>query len=302
MAFSRAAGYNNLPTGAFTPVIYSQKVLKFLRTKAVVEDITNTDYAGEIQNFGDTVKVIKEPTVSVSAYVRGQVLNTQDLYDEETTMVIDKANYFQFRVDDLEERQSHINWEPLATSAAAYKLRDTYDAEVLTYMLTQPQSANILYTNAAPADLGFGTSEVDPVNAIAELARVMDEANVPYENRWLVARPKFFEQLAQSSSKVMDMSVVGSGESQLRNGMWHARPVHGFKMYVSNNLPNPSGSNATHYILAGHASSTATASQIAKTETIRDPDTFGDKVRGLHVYGRKTFRPECLALSYIKID
>lgn len=302
MAFSRAAGYQNLPTGAFTPVIYSQKVLKFLRKKAVVEDITNTDYAGEISNFGDTVKVIKEPTVSVSSYVRGQVLNTQDLYDDETSLIIDKANYFQFRVDDLEERQSHINWEPLATSAAAYALRDAYDIEVLTYMIGQVSSSNVVNSNGTPADVGFGTSEEDPVNSIAALAKKLDEANVPHENRWLVARPAFYEQLAQSNSKVMDMSVIGSGESQLRNGMWASRPVHGFKMYISNNIPNPSGSQATHYIFAGHASSTCTASQISKTETIRDPDTFADKVRGLHVYGRKVFRPECLALSYIKID
>ncbi len=57
----------------------SQKVLKFFRRASVVEDITNTDYAGEIENFGDTVKIIKEPTVSVAAYQRGSVVNPQDL-------------------------------------------------------------------------------------------------------------------------------------------------------------------------------------------------------------------------------
>lgn len=53
MAFVRAAGYSNLPNGVFVPVIYSQKVLKFFRKTSVVEDITNTDYFGEIENFGD---------------------------------------------------------------------------------------------------------------------------------------------------------------------------------------------------------------------------------------------------------
>ena len=41
MAFPASAGYGNLPSGNFTPVIYSQKVLKFLRRTSVVEDITN---------------------------------------------------------------------------------------------------------------------------------------------------------------------------------------------------------------------------------------------------------------------
>ena len=58
MAFGSSTGYNNLAQGNFTPQIFSQKVQKFFRRASVVEDITNTDYAGEIENFGDTVKII----------------------------------------------------------------------------------------------------------------------------------------------------------------------------------------------------------------------------------------------------
>ena len=61
MAVSRSSGYGNLPNDNFIPQIFSQKVQKFFRRASVVEDITNTDYAGEIENFGDTVKIIKEP-------------------------------------------------------------------------------------------------------------------------------------------------------------------------------------------------------------------------------------------------
>ena len=38
----------------------------------------------------------------------------------------------------------------------------------------------------------------------------------------------------------------------------------------------------------------ATADQINKTETYRDPDSFADIVRGMHLYGRKILRPEGL--------
>ena len=51
MAIAKGAGYTNLPSGNWLPVIYSQKVQKFFRTASVVEDITNTDYAGEIENY-----------------------------------------------------------------------------------------------------------------------------------------------------------------------------------------------------------------------------------------------------------
>jgi len=61
MAFSTAPGYNNLPNGNFSPVIYSKQVQLAFRKSSVVEDITNSDYFGEIANMGDSVKIIKEP-------------------------------------------------------------------------------------------------------------------------------------------------------------------------------------------------------------------------------------------------
>ena len=138
MAFNSASGHNNLPSGNFTPEIFSQKVLKFFRRASVAEDITNTDYAGEIENFGDTVRIIKEPTITVSSYARGSVVNPQDLADDQITMVVDQANAFAFKIDDIEERQSHVNFEALATSSGAYSLKRKYDAVVLDQIATAP--------------------------------------------------------------------------------------------------------------------------------------------------------------------
>ena len=123
MAFNSAAGYGNLPSGNFTPQIFSQKVLKFFRRASVAEDITNTDYFGEIENFGDTVNIIKEPTISVSSYTRGSVVNTQNLADDQITLTVDQANAFSFKIDDIEERHSHVNFEALATSSGAFSLK-----------------------------------------------------------------------------------------------------------------------------------------------------------------------------------
>lgn len=53
MAFPTSSGYGSLPNGAWSPIIFSQKALKKFRKVSVVEAITNTDYAGEIENYGD---------------------------------------------------------------------------------------------------------------------------------------------------------------------------------------------------------------------------------------------------------
>lgn len=141
MAFQTAAGYGNLPNGNFSSVIYSKKVQTAFRKTTVVGDITNSDYFGEIANQGDTVRILKEPEIQVNSYARGTNITAQDLDDEDFQLVIDKANYFAFKLDDLEEHFSHVDYMSLAASRAAYKLADQYDQEVLAYLSGYTQSA-----------------------------------------------------------------------------------------------------------------------------------------------------------------
>ena len=299
MAISKAAGYDNLPSGNFLPIIYSQKVQKFFRTASVVEDITNTDYAGEIENFGDTVNIIKEPTITVSSYTRGGQINIQNLADDQLQLTVDQANAFAFKVDDIEERQSHINFEALATSSGAYALKDSYDENVIAAMFSG--AGTTVGSDGSGTDTGFGSSETDPTDILANSAKRLHAADVPTDNRWFLGTPEFYEQLGQASAKLMDASVTGDGTSPLRNGSVLEGQVNGFRLYMTNNFAASSTSNYFK-VMFGHMSSTATANQIAKTEVVRDPDSFADIVRGLHIFGRKVLRTEALIARHLLID
>ena len=158
MAFQTAGGYSNLPNGNFSSVIYSKKVQLAFRKATVTGDITNSDF-GEISAQGDTVKIIKEPEISVSSYARGTQVSAQDLDDEDFSLVIDKANYFAFKIDDIEEAHSHVNFMDLATNRAAYRLADQHDQEVLGYLSGFKQSS--LHSQADTAnDVVNGTKAV----------------------------------------------------------------------------------------------------------------------------------------------
>jgi hypothetical protein len=352
MAFTTATGWGNLPNGNFSSVIYSKKVQLAFRKKTVVSDITNSDYFGEISAQGDTVRIIKEPEISVSTYARGTQIAAQDLDDEDFSLVVDKANYFAFKIDDIEEAHSHVNFMDLATNRAAYRLADQYDQEVLGYLSGYAQSAlhanadtvnttvngtkavstagsdellasmklnkgdfgNITITGAddhsipvaarLPGATALPTAYVSPVMLINRMGRLLDQQNVDRENRWLVIDPVMMEVLADEDSRFLNGDFGQSGA--LRNGLvinnWN-----GFRVYVSNNLPSVGTGPATtgtanqntNYgvIVAGHDSAVATAEQINKTETYRDPDSFADIVRGMHLYGRKILRPEALTVA-----
>ena len=349
MAFAKASGYTNLNNGNFSPVIYSKKVQLSFRKTTVVGDISNSDYFGEISGQGDTVRIMKEPEISVSALQRGTTISTQDLVDTDFQLVVDKSNYFAFKLDDIEEAHSHINFMQLAVDRAAYRLADQYDQEVLGYLAGYKQSA--LHANAAavndqvngtkadstagsdellaghklkkgdfgnittssagdhaiplaarlPGATALPTATASPAMVVARMARILDQKQVDKDGRWIVVDPVFMEILRDEDSRFMNADFGDSGG--LRNGLV-LNNFHGFRVYQSSNLPSvgtgagttgTANQNANYGVIcAGHSSAVATAEQLNKVETYRDPDSFSDVCRGMHLYGRKILRPEAL--------
>ena len=298
----------------FLPSVYSKKVLNFFRKASVVEAITNTDYAGELTAFGDSVKIVTEPSITVYQYERGADVTQTKLTDAETTLVVDTANAFKFKVDDIEANMSHVNWREVASSSAAYALRDAFDEGVIAVMFAGVSASSpnhILgsdnatdlaagtYDGTGNLDIGFAASEHDPLDVLSRMARLLDEQSIPEEGRWFLASPDFYEVLASTSSKLLSVDY-NAGQGSIRNGLVSSGKLRGFNMYKTNNIA--STSNAAGKCIAGHMSACATAQTITSTEVIRDPDSFGDIVRGLHVYGAKVLRDDALVSAFYGID
>jgi hypothetical protein len=275
MAFAKAGGYTNLNSGNFSPIIYSKLVQKAFRKSSVVEDVTNTDYASEIANMGDSVKIIKEPDITINSYARGTQLATQDLTDADFTMVIDQANYFQFAIDDIEEAHSHVNFMDLATDRAGYRLRDTFDSEVLGYMAgwaggagswarrtaangTKADStagadellnANQLdITNFGGSDIG-GDGEVTSIpiaagggaGGITSPLAVMNRIARQMDQANVdtdgrwIVVDSVFAEILMDEDSKLINADFGGGD-EMRNGRMPGT-IRGFRVYKSNNLP-----------------------------------------------------------------
>ena len=349
MAIALASGKTGFD-GNFSPIIYSKQAQIALRKAAVANAITNNSYFGEIANQGDVVRIQKEPDVTVNALERKTAISVQDLDDSDFQLTIDKANYFAFKMDDIEDQFASVDFVSLAADRAAYKMADAMDADLLSYMSGYDSSGALITTvsgtaqhptannlngeflkanqldatdmgqlgSADSASTAYATGDsiplaarlpgattlssdvVSPLTVVARMARVMDVANVDSRGRWLVVDPVFMEILKDEDSRLLNSDYGGSG---LQNGL-AVNNLHGFRVYVSNNLPakgtgaGTSGSLAqdANYgvILGGQEDAVASAEQISKVENYRDPDSFADIVRGMHLYGRKILRPQAL--------
>ena len=343
MAITSASGGFN---GNFSPIIYSKQAQIALRRAAVTNAITNNSYFGEIANQGDTVRIQKEPDVTVNALQRHTGISVEKLDDSDFSLTIDKANYFAFKMDDIEEQFANVDFTSLAADRAAYKMADAMDADVLSYLSGHTSAGAFITTSSGDAqhptagnltgelltanhldatDFGnltisgtatagdsvplaprlpgataLSATTVSPLTVLARMARKMDTQNVDARGRWVVLDPVFVEMLKDEDSRMLNGDFGGAG---LQNGLV-LNNIHGFRVYVSNSLPakgtgaGTSGTTAqdANYgvIVAGQDDAVASAEQINKVENYRDPDSFADIVRGMHLYGRKILRPEAL--------
>jgi hypothetical protein len=154
-----------------------------------------------------------------------------------------------------------------------------------------------------PGAQSRGTTTASPLQLIARMARQLDTQTVDSRGRYLVVDPIFMEMLKDEDSRLLNSDFGGSG---LQNGLV-ANNIHGFRVHVSNNLPTDgtgpgtagAGAQDDNFgiILAGQEEAVATAEQINKVENYRDPDSFADIVRGMHLYGRKILRPQALVTA-----
>ena len=336
--------------GNFSPIMYSKQAQIALRKASVISAITNNSYFGEIANQGDVVRIQKEPDVTVNALERKTAITVQDLDDSDFQLTIDKANYFAFKMDDIEDQFSHVDFVSMAADRAAYKMADSIDVDVLRYMsgtlasgqystavsgtaqhptgseingeflkvnqLDMSDMTNITTSASSgtsgdsiplaprlPGATSKGTTTASPLQLIARMARQLDTGNVDSRGRYLVVDPIFMEMLKDEDSRLLNSDFGGAG---LQNGLV-AGNIHGFRVHVSNNLPTdgtgPGTSGTTAQddnfgvILAGQEEAVATAEQINKVENYRDPDSFADIVRGMHLYGRKILRPQGLVTA-----
>jgi hypothetical protein len=243
--------------------------------------IANTNWEGEIKGQGSKVQIRVRPTISVGDYSVNSNVTYQSLQDDKIELLIDKAKYFAFKLDDVDAAQSDIAILNEATQDAAIQMKIAVETQVF----------GSVYADATNSLSTLTMDKTNVLDWIIDAEVKLDEDNVPTNNRFVIIPPKAAGYIQKSDLK--NASITGDTKSVLRGGMWNGRlgEIAGFTVYVSNCLAS---SGTTFQCFAGQKDAITFASQITKTETVRLQDTFGDAVRGLTVYGFKVVKPEGL--------
>jgi len=299
----------------YIPEIWAGKLIERWYNASVIAAITSTDYEGLIKSYGDTVQIRSEPLIAVSDYTIGQALTYGVPGDNKVELSIDTAKSWAFTIDDIDKHQSDLNLMSIFADAASEQLKVVVDKDILTKMAgtadakNKGSAAGVISGNI---DLGGPTAtngvvlatSNEVVNTILDMGQALDEQNAPETGRWVVLPAwaiqtlKSVETGVNASAALVGANTMGDSTSILRNGK--VGTIDRFTIYSSNQLPVATkGTEIQTTIYAGVPSACAFASQIVKNETLPNPDSFGELMRGLQVYGYKTVKPEGLVEALV---
>jgi len=300
------AAANPAYSGVFIPTLWSGKLIEKFYDATVLAAISNTDYAGEIKNLGDTVKIRSKPSITINTYQATQSLTVERPSSAVIDLLIDQGRYFNTVLDDVMEVQSDVKLMNIWSEDASEQMKINIDTYVLGQIDAGINAANKgatagriagdvdLGTTGAAITVGNGVSDTTPITAITRLGQVLDEQNIPETGRWIVI-PAWFAAMIKRS-ELRDASLSGDGTSIARNG--RLGMIDRFTLYVSNLTPTVSDTGTKYRVFAGHSGGLTFASQLKNVETLRAESTFGTLMRGLQVFGFKVIDGTAVAELY----
>jgi hypothetical protein len=273
----------------FIPTVWAARLLVALE-KALVygqTNVCNRDYEGEIRASGNTVKIASIGEVAVDDYTKDtDIGDPETLTDDDQSLLIDNAKYFNFYVDSVDRAQQNVNVLDEAMRRSGWSLRDHADRFLAETMETAVPAGNTIGTVVAP----IIPTKDDAYEYLVDLGVRLDEANAPIDARFVIV-PAWFHGLLLKDERFIKAGTRRS-DMALSNG--EVGEAAGFSILKSNNVPNTTG--AKYKIIAGHSIATAYVEQILDVQTYKPEKRFGDAVKGLHVYGAKVVRPAALAM------
>lgn len=305
MPVSRETGYPDYSydgTNKWIPILFAGKTLEKFYASCVVANISTTDYVGEVKNVGDRVIIRTVPNITIKEYKKGKTIELEYPESPAIEFSINKAKYYAFAMDDIDIKETDLNWLEKFTDDASQQLKITFDTEVLGDIYGDVDSANTGSTAgkiSGNIDLG-GTAPLSLTTAtivskLVDCGTVLDEQNIPETDRFIILPPALVGLLKKSDIK--DASLTGDAKSPIRSGV--VGTIDRFTVYSSNLLAKNSSSGGYHCIF-GHKSALVFVAQLTKTERYRPQNTFAEAMKGLVVYDYMVIQPTALGHLYAK--
>jgi len=299
--------------GTFIPEIWSDEVIaayqKNLKMSPLVKKISMTG------KKGDTIHVPKPIRGAASAKAESTAVTIQANLESELQIAVDRHFEYSRFIEDIVETQALNSLRQFYTEDAGYQLALKVDTDLMnaatgfgdgtkTFAPANTGAdwvaSNSYYSNAGSALAAYAADTVATGDNFSDvvfraLIKLMDDADVPMENRALIVPPAARSTIMGIDRYVSSDFVGGRGvESGLIGNLY------GVDVYVSSNCPvieaaaqNSASSLDTRGCLFFHKDAVVHAEQMAvRSQTQYKQEYLSTLYTADTLYGVEVYRPE----------
>ncbi len=266
---------------AFVPEIWGSKLNAGLEKNCVMLQCVNRNWEGDIANQGDTVKILTPGSVTIATLDAN--VSYSEIVPTSTSLVIDQQKVFAFKINDVALAQANTD----IMEGYLNKAKHAIEVEQDVYLLGKHVDVEANNTIGGTAAVSLTSANV--YTQFVKLAQILKNSSAITDGQkpWVVINPDIEALLLQSTQFTSSYQIA---DETLRNGS--IGRIAGMDVLVT---PNLTATDSKINVLAGTNDAITYASQLAKIEVLRDPDSFSDLVRGLYLYGAKTVNTGALA-------
>ena len=283
--------------------IWSTKLIENFYPRTVFGTIANTDYEGEIKSFGDSVTIRTIPAVTTFSYAKGQKITYKAEESAKVELLINKGRGFAFPVNAVDKKQADINFVDAWSKDAGQRIKIAVDTEILAAVYADVATLNKgIVAGQTSGMYNIGTTaasipitKANVIEYISYCEQVLTEQNCPDDGRWF-CMPGWMKNCLDMSD-LKDSSMTGR-ESTLPNG--RIGSLLNFDILVSNCYTAVSDTYNCYHVIFGHKSALTFAAQMDFVETLKNPDDYGDLIRGLMIYGYEVVKPTAMGELYCR--
>jgi hypothetical protein len=260
----------------FIPEIWAQEINYSLKNAFVASSLVNKDYEGDITS--GTVNITRPGSINVGTY-SGADVTVQAPTSSSLQLLASQSKYFAFEIPKITGLQANTDLVAAYSQEAAYSLANVADAYVFG-LYAEAHADNIIANVTLTAANIYDTCVTAYTNLLAK--------NADVSKAWIAFSPAEYKLLLQADEFIRS---TPQGDSVVSTGQVGA--IAGMKVYVTNNLTTASSERKVMY---GTNQAITFADAISDVVSSEMEKRFGTLVKGLHVYGAKTVKPEALGV------
>lgn len=276
----------------FIPNVWAAGINRELKRLCVFMEDCNTQYEGTVKKQGESVNIlgVGKPTITTISKATGErkLGKAEVIEDTSVIMYINQLSYFNYAIDDIDAAQAKENVDGTLKSETSEELASVMDKHIAK--TCADKNCKRAFTAPVTISAKEGVEGAEYVLDVVDKAiQILQENDVADSTPIVITVTPAFYRLFKKAYRFEDTNnsdILKNGKV----GMYGKVTVK-----LSNNVHKADG---VEYIAVRTKRAVAFANPLNHVEADRNPDWFGDIIKGYALYDAKVVRPkECVVIE-----